>query len=86
MSLEGEIGRDAPGTRSILGVPLRLLAMRALLYMLGVPLVLFALFTPLEPGVLGRTVSLIAGIAVIGFGIYVGHGTGRAETYARRLA
>jgi len=54
--------------------------MRALLYMLGVPLLVLALFVPLELGVLERSVSLIAGVGVIGIGIYVGHGTRRGET------
>ena len=61
--------------RFILNRPLRLLTMDVLLYLLGVPLILGALFVPWES--LFKILSFVAGTAAIGTGVYIGLGRGQ---------
>jgi hypothetical protein len=61
--------------RFILGRPQRLLTMDVLIYLLGVPLMLAALFVPWES--LFKILSFVAGIAAIGTGVYIGLGRGQ---------
>ena len=68
----------AAGARAILGVPVRVLGMNALIGLFGSPLLLMALFTSWDA--LLRGLLFAAGIAVVGLGIHVGHGVTAGKT------
>ena len=82
MASQEEIGRDLGRTSSVLDRPRKLAAMDILLYMLavtvGLPLVGAAAIESL--GWLARSISLIAGVTIIGIIIYGGLGTKPGET------
>ena len=82
MASQEEIGRDPRRTPSVLGRMQRLTAMDIFLYMVGavvgLPLVGAAAIEQLGP--LTRSLSLIAGITIIGIIIYGGLGTKPGET------
>jgi hypothetical protein len=61
--------------RFILNRPQRLLTMNVLLYFLGVPLILGAVFVPWESPF--KILSFVAGTAAIGTGVCVGLGRGQ---------
>ena len=71
----GNGGHPPLTERFVLGRPLRRLTMDVLLYLLGVPLMLAALFVPWESPI--KILSFVAGTAALGTGVYVGLGRGQ---------
>ena len=78
MPLTAGMTRDNRGATGTLGRPPRLLAMDVLLYFLGVPLMLAALIGPWDA--LFKGLLFVAGVAVLGIGVYIGHGAKAGKT------